>query len=48
METQKVVSLLNDSGKLDSKFATRKWYIINGQKYGQYDIGNDHDSTIKC
>ena len=36
METQKIVNLLNDSEKLNSKFATRKWYIINGQNDGQY------------
>ena len=29
METQKLVSLLSDSDNESSKFATRKWYIIN-------------------
>ena len=29
METQKLVSLLSDSDNECSKFATRKWYIIN-------------------
>ena len=47
METQKIVNLLNDSEKLNSKFATRKWYIINDQNNEQYGIGNDNDSTIK-
>ena len=47
METQKIVNLLNDSEKLNSKFATRKWYIINDRNNGQYGIGNDNDSTIK-
>ena len=47
METQKIVNLLNDSEKLNSKSATRKWYIINDQNNGQYGIGNDNDSTIK-
>ena len=47
METQKIVNLLNDSEKLNSKFVTRKWYIINDQNNGQYGIGNDNDSTIK-
>ena len=32
METQKIVNLLNDSDSGSSKFATRKWYIINDQK----------------
>ena len=47
METQKIVNFLNDSEKLNSKSATRKWYIINDQNNGQYGIGNDNDSTIK-
>ena len=47
METQKIVNLLNDSEKLNSKSAARKWYIINDQNNGQYLIGNDNDSTIK-
>ena len=47
METQKIVNLLNDSEKLNSKSATRKWCIINDQNNGQYLIGNDNDSTIK-
>ena len=29
METQKIANLLNDSEKLNSKFATRKWYIYS-------------------
>ena len=47
VETQKTVNLLSDSEKLNSKFATRKWYIINDQNNGQYGIGNDNYSTIK-
>ena len=47
METQKIVSLLKGSEELNSKFATRKWYIINDQNNGQYGIGNENDSTIK-
>ena len=31
METQKIVNLLNGSNNESSKFATRKWYIINDQ-----------------
>ena len=46
METQKIVNLLNDSEKLNSKFATRKWNAVNDQNNGQYGIGNDNDSTI--
>ena len=47
MKTQKIVNLLNDSKKLNSKFATRKWYVINDQINGQYGRGNENDSTIK-
>ena len=49
METQKIVNLLNDSENKSSKFATRKWYIINDQNNGQYGRGNEseNDSTIK-
>ena len=46
-ETQKVVNLLNDSDNESSKFATRKWYIINDQNNGQYGRGNENDSTVK-
>ena len=42
METQKIVNLLNDSEELNSKFATRKWYIINDQNNGQYGRGNEN------
>ena len=34
METQKIVNLLNGSDNESSKFATRKWYIINDQNNG--------------
>ena len=32
METQKIVTLLNDSINGESKFATKKWYVIDSQK----------------
>ena len=47
METQKIVNLLNGSDDEFSKFATRKWYIINDQNNGHYRRGNENDSTIK-
>ena len=47
METQKIVNLLNDSDNESSKFATRKWYVVNDQNNGQYGRGNENDSTIK-
>ena len=47
METQKIVNLLNDCEELNSKFATKKWHVINDQNNGQYGRGNENDSTIK-
>ena len=47
METQEIVNLLNDSNIESSKFATRKWYIINDQNNGKYGRGNENDSAIK-
>ena len=29
MKTQKIVNLLNDTDNEVSKFATKKWYVIN-------------------
>ena len=31
METQKIISLLNDSSNEESKFAIKKWYVIDSQ-----------------
>ena len=31
METQNIVDLLNDSSNEESRFATKKWYVINSQ-----------------
>ena len=31
METQKIVNLLSDSSNKESKFATKKWYVIDIQ-----------------
>ena len=47
METRKIANLLNDSNNESSKFATRKWYIINDQNNGQYGNGDEDGSTIK-
>ena len=39
METKKIINLLNDSSNEESKFATKKWYVIDSQtaknKYNQ-------------
>ena len=47
METQKIVNSLTESNNKSSKFATRKFYIINDQNNGKYGRGNENDSTIK-
>ena len=36
METQKIVNLLNVSDNENSKFATKKWYIIDSESNGNY------------
>ena len=42
METQKIINLLNDSTNEESKFATKKWYVIDSQttkgKYSKQQI----------
>ena len=49
METQKIVNLLNGSDNESSRFATRKWNIINDQNNVQYGRGDEdeNDSAIK-
>ena len=43
METQKNVNLLNDSDNENSKFTTKKWYIIDSESKGNYL----HENWIK-
>ena len=43
METQKIVNLLNNTENEYSKFATKKWYIIDSQSKGNYS----HKNPIK-
>ena len=31
METQKIINLLNDCSNEESKFTTKKWYVIVSQ-----------------
>ena len=41
METQKIINLLNDSSNEESKFVTKKWYVIDSQTIkGKYKQGN--------
>ena len=39
MEIQKTVNLLNDTNNKSSKFAARKWYVINDQNNTEYGEG---------
>ena len=43
METQKIVNLLNGSDNENSKFATKKWYVIDSESKGNYS----HKNPIK-
>ena len=43
METQKIVNLLNGSDNENSKFATKKWYVIDSKTSGAYS----EDDPIK-
>ena len=51
METQKIINLLNDSSNEDSKFSTKKQYVIDSQttkgKYKQGDTIMFETETIK-
>ena len=47
METQKIVNLLGDANNKSSKFATRKWYVINDQNNTDYGEGNEDSTTVK-
>ena len=41
METQKIVNLLNEIGNKNSKFATKKWYVIDSESKGSYSHKNE-------
>ena len=49
METQKIINLLNDSSNEESKFVTKKWYVIDSQttKYKQSSAIKFETETIK-
>ena len=47
MKTQKTANLLGDADKESSKFATRKWYVINEQNNADYGEGNENGRTVK-
>ena len=41
METKKIVNLLNGSENVNSKFATKKWYIIDSEANGNYSQNDE-------
>ena len=41
METQKIVNLLNGSDNDNSRFATKKWYIIDSESKGNYSQNDE-------
>ena len=41
METQKIVNLLNGSDNDNSRFATKKWYIIDSESNGNYSQNDE-------
>ena len=43
METQKIINLLNNAENEYSRFATKKWYIIDSESKGNYS----HENPIK-
>ena len=47
MESHKNIKLLAHKDEGDTKFQTKKWYIINDQNNGQYGEGGVDDPTIK-
>ena len=47
METQKIPNLLGNDDNESSKFATRKWYVINDRNNTVYDEGNENRTTVK-
>ena len=47
METQKIANLLGDADNDSSKFATRKWHLINDQNNTDYGNEDENGTTIK-
>ena len=41
METQKIVNFINGSDNDNSKFATKKWYIIDSESNGNYSQNDE-------
>ena len=41
METQNIVNLLNGSNNENSRFATKKWYVIDSESKVNYSIDEE-------
>ena len=41
METQKIVNLISGSDNKNSKFTTKKWYIIDSEAKGNYSTDEE-------
>ena len=46
METQGIANLLGDADNESSKFATRKWYVINDQNNTVYGDRNENGTAV--
>ena len=47
METQKIINLLGHAANESSKFAARKWYVINNKNNTNYGERNENGATVK-
>ena len=47
MDSQKIINLLGRKDEGDSRFETRKWYIVNDHNNGNYSQGDDVQSIVK-
>ena len=47
IKTQKIENLFGDANNESSKFAIRKWYVINDQNNTHYVEGSEDGTTIK-
>ena len=47
MGTQKIVNLLNESNKENSKFATKKWHVIDSDSKGNYSPNKTFNKIIR-
>ena len=41
METQNIVNLLNGTDNENSKYATKKWYVIDSKTKGAYSPNDE-------